>query len=1222
MASKYSYIAYIEGDTSGIVKAMKDVEERSKDLNRRMKVINEGLKFNPESVELLGAKFDTLSEQLENAKTKFEALKKVEEQAKHSRETGATTKDQYAKYIQELTKAENNYKMLEIAAGTAKTQLDNTKESLKQTAFATEGLGGTLSNLNNIGKEFDSELKEINTTLKNGGGAEILEQKYNVLSSAIENTQNKLNALKSAEQNMNAGIKNGTITEDQQRSFQRELDSTANKLTRYQNELESVRNAIDSMGNSTDEATDEIENMSDEIDDLGDSIEAAGKQTVTFGDLLKANILSDLISSGINKIKNGVADFVKQGIELASDLTEVQNVVDVTFGDGAQQIYEWADAAAESFGMSSLAAQEYNGTMGAMLKSMGLTDNAVRQMSMDMVGLAGDMASFYNFDVETVFKKIRSGISGESEPLKELGINMSVANLEAYALAQGIETAYSKMTEAEKATLRYNYLMAQTADAQGDFARTSDSFANQQRILQLQWENLSASLGEKLLPNVNDLTGTLNENMPSIGDKIENVSDIVVGLFDFVIDNHEAILSVITGIGTALAVQKGAKVISDVTGAAKNLFSTVKSGQGLMSALAASLNTQPWVLAVGAVTALTLGLVSFSKAAADADRALKESAEESVKAYEEQTEKVSELEKELDDTNDKIAEIQSKGKLSLTDEEEIGLLKEQNDKLSAQLEIEKAILETKRQQAELDVYELATTDDERKSGSVANIKNQLVQYDEDVKRLEAANEQLNAALATENEIAIKNAEDLVQTWEQNVLNTQQKILEETDSLNKLSDSLDKSSAKGKEASAAINELNKLVSEKIDLPSENADKQIDTKETYFDYMQREGERQLAESQELNAQELADYENNLKAKREALDNDLALRRISEEDYYNQLGTWLEENRNLSSKEYFSALGDYESYLDKKQTAAEKAAEEEQKAEKERQDAITKAQEDAETERVNAIKAYWDKITKMRDYDKIDDETEYKLKAQLVKKYCSENEDTWDSYYKWLYDYTKNQEQEIAGARLEAWEDSSKKLADTLAESYKDLKSQKEQVKKDLQSISLTETVKDKNGNEILGIKSLDAEIEKIDKLKASRDKLKETGISDSLLAEIDKMNYADGSRQRYIDELLNLPADVLQDYYADWERLQDKQEEFAQDAVSDKLDELNQEAAQGAKNIFGNLPAEAYEEGVETARQYLQGIIDNMGGLDNAAAISSILDTANRAAIQKNPESLKN
>ncbi|MDE7289782.1 MAG: hypothetical protein K2N71_09840, partial [Oscillospiraceae bacterium] len=387
----------------------------------------------------------------------------------------------------------------------------------------TSGLTSALQTVDSEAKKITSELREINNNLKfEDGGTVALQQKYDLLQQAIEQTTQKLEMLRSAEADVNAAAAAGTISEANQRSFQRELDSTANRLARYQSELESVRVVLDGMENSANSAADHIENATNEVENLGNAIEGAGQQTITFGDILKANILSDLIRAGINKIKNSVMDFAQQGIELASNLTEVQNVVDVTFGDGAQEIYKWADAAAESFGMSSLAAQEYNGTMGAMLKSMGLTDDKVKEMSMDMVGLAGDMASFYNLPIEQAFQKIRSGISGETEPLKQLGINMSVANLEAYALSQGIETAYKKMTEAEKATLRYNYLMAQTADAQGDFARTSDSFANQQKILELQTQNLAASFGEKLLPSLNNVLQTANDKLPKLENTVEN----------------------------------------------------------------------------------------------------------------------------------------------------------------------------------------------------------------------------------------------------------------------------------------------------------------------------------------------------------------------------------------------------------------------------------------------------------------------------------------------------------------------------------------------------------------------------------------------------------------------------------------------------------------------------------------------------------------------------
>ena len=196
-------------------------------------------------------------------------------------------------------------------------------------------------------------------------------------------------------------------------------------------------------------------------------------------------------------------------VKLASDLTEVQNVVDVTFGKNknADTINDWAKNAASAFGLSELQAKKFNGTMGAMLKSMGLSDDAVLDMSTSMTGLAGDFASFYNLPIEEAFQKIRSGISGETEPLKELGINMSVANLEAYALSQGIDKSYNSMTQAEQAALRYNYLMAASADAQGDFARTNDTLANQLRIAQLEVQNLGGAIGMSLLPMAQEMLG-------------------------------------------------------------------------------------------------------------------------------------------------------------------------------------------------------------------------------------------------------------------------------------------------------------------------------------------------------------------------------------------------------------------------------------------------------------------------------------------------------------------------------------------------------------------------------------------------------------------------------------------------------------------------------------------------------------------------------------------
>lgn len=169
----------------------------------------------------------------------------------------------------------------------------------------------------------------------------------------------------------------------------------------------------------------------------------------------------------------GILQAIPQAIELGSSITEVENVVDVAFGSMADKAYEFASTATEQYGLSELAAKNYAGTMKAVLNSSGVAQDAAAEMSTSLAGLAGDLASFYNISQDVAWDKIMSGMAGEVEPLRRLGINLSVANLEAYALSQGITESYQSMTQAEQAMLRYNYIMAATSQQQGDFARTS-----------------------------------------------------------------------------------------------------------------------------------------------------------------------------------------------------------------------------------------------------------------------------------------------------------------------------------------------------------------------------------------------------------------------------------------------------------------------------------------------------------------------------------------------------------------------------------------------------------------------------------------------------------------------------------------------------------------------------------------------------------------------------
>lgn len=255
------------------------------------------------------------------------------------------------------------------------------------------------------------------------------------------------------------------------------------------------------------------------IDQVTAALDKAGKNwerdaktsTDAIGNSFTGMLKNVVTALSAAKIGQALLNIGKDAIQAASDLEEVQNVVDVTFGDDAAKIESWAKNAGKQFGLTETQAKKFTSTLGAMMKSAGMSGSQIADISTDLSGLAADMTSFYNLDFDTAFQKIRSGISGETEPLKQLGINMSVANLNAYALQKGLGKTFEKMSQGEQVMLRYQYLMEATADAQGDFARTSDGYANATRMLETNIESLKTNLGKVLLPAVNEVVAGINE---------------------------------------------------------------------------------------------------------------------------------------------------------------------------------------------------------------------------------------------------------------------------------------------------------------------------------------------------------------------------------------------------------------------------------------------------------------------------------------------------------------------------------------------------------------------------------------------------------------------------------------------------------------------------------------------------------------------------------------
>lgn len=225
-------------------------------------------------------------------------------------------------------------------------------------------------------------------------------------------------------------------------------------------------------------------------------------------------------------------EFGKSCLDLGSDLAEVQNVVDVTFPSMTARVDKFAQSAAKTFGLSETMAKQYTGTFGAMAKAFGFSEQQAYDMGTSLTALAGDVASFYNLSQDEAYTKLKSVFTGETESLKDLGVVMTQTALDSYALANGFGKTTAQMSEAEKVALRYQFVQEQLALANGDFARTSDGWANQVRILSLQFQSLKASIGQGLInvfTPILKMINTLIGRLITLANAFKSFTELITG---------------------------------------------------------------------------------------------------------------------------------------------------------------------------------------------------------------------------------------------------------------------------------------------------------------------------------------------------------------------------------------------------------------------------------------------------------------------------------------------------------------------------------------------------------------------------------------------------------------------------------------------------------------------------------------------------------------------
>lgn len=244
-----------------------------------------------------------------------------------------------------------------------------------------------------------------------------------------------------------------------------------------------------------------------------------------------------------------IIDFSKEALELGSDLQEVQNVVDVTFTTMNDRVNEFAKNAASTAGLSETMAKRYTGTFGAMAKSFQFTEEEAFNMSTALTQLAGDVASFYNITQDEAYTKLKSVFTGETETLKDLGVVMTQTALDDFALRKGLGKTTSQMTEQEKVALRYQFVLEQLSAASGDFIRTQDGWANQTRILSLQFEQLRATIGQGLINALTPAVKSLNLLIAKFQEAAEAFRDLTETIFGSAEDANNAIGDITNGVG-------------------------------------------------------------------------------------------------------------------------------------------------------------------------------------------------------------------------------------------------------------------------------------------------------------------------------------------------------------------------------------------------------------------------------------------------------------------------------------------------------------------------------------------------------------------------------------------------------------------------------------------------------------------------------------------------
>lgn len=1114
------------------------------------------------------------------------------------------------------------------------TALEKVESLYKDNAGSLEALTAKKAALEDVQTKEVQQVKTLKDALENARRAQAEHAAaYESYGAKIAEAGRRLLELKKQtgdtgkeQAELNARIKDYA---EEQSKAKKYMDAAAKGVSDWESRLNKAEKELAQVGDKLKETNKEITRAGYLTKEWSAGLEKAASNLSSVGSRLTVGLTTPLVSAGT------------AASNYASDAAEAKNKVDEVFKSSAGDIQTWAESTLTSIGLAKGTALDMAALYGDMATSMGYGTDAAADMAKELVNLASDMASFKNISIEQTNNALKSVFTGETESLKNLGIVMTETNLKAYMLSQGYEKNYADLTQLEKVQLRYEYVMAQTKNAQGDFARTSEGTANQIRILKESLKEAAASIGDDLLPVVTPIIKRLGELVQVFTqlDDAQQKAAVRTGLFLAALGPTLKLTGGITGgINKAISAYQALKVAQEQAAAAQTAFNA-----------ATSANTIGLVITgVGVLISVLTAAAAAYSLAGDAAEGYGAQVAELTGSIEEARKAREDAAKEAEEEGEKILEVTSaieklagaENKTAAQKEALAGLVAQLNDlmpELSIEYDAQADSLsreaESVRQLAEAKAEQLLT---EEKIGQLADMyveREKLADEltaaeqrltDAQEAKAEAMDAQVNGMAGYDEKVydsieAVIEAQQAIEALKEAQADNTAEIEAAEDALGGLKDSLDDAGEASNDAASEIDRLKEnsaqlsdatsqlssqcqMLSSALTEQAENGSLAVDTilKLTDAGYASA-----LAVDTETGAVTInkAAYEELIRAK---LDEQIAALQSQKAAAQSAIDLYKEaaaagdaaranidlaqartaakaaEDQVSSANAQIAALERLKNSIGSYTGTVRRSTSAVSRASSTQKKAATQAEKDAEIYKnslaeIDHLLAV-DAISKKEYYRRLEEYRDLYLKDPAnISEYRKATEK--------IYQYDK----ELADAEAELWQQQNEEIIDALDDRLKAVTDKQSDMQSQLEGYGdLFSTTK--KGKVKLG--DLEDQINTLDRYEQTLEGLKAAGVGGGLLDQISQMGIDDAIA--YGDKLLGMAPEELEEYLSLYEEKQRRALEISSKYYEGELKAIEEDYNGKLAEALDPMKLTAFESGVETA----QGIIDGLSSKEQA------------------------